>query len=168
MKKIYKKEEGVSPVIATILMVAITVVLAATVWLLVSGYLGGTSQPSLTASLTYDTQQSNPDSGVVYLTVAMSNPSTVDTSKVTVTVNYNGNVNNINFEDIGDTNSGKAGASDAPSGWTVEILDQDGNGKLSSGDIIHIDAGSSNDLSGATVTLSVTGYTGTTPAVTIP
>ena len=84
MKKIYKKEEGVSPVIATILMVAITVVLAATVWLLVSGYIGGTSQPQLTASLTYDTQQSTASD--VYLTISMSNPSTVNVSKVKITV----------------------------------------------------------------------------------
>jgi len=39
-----KKEKGVSPVIATILMVAITVVLASAVYLMVSGYIG--SSPS--------------------------------------------------------------------------------------------------------------------------
>jgi len=50
MKKIYKKEEGVSPVIATILMVAITVVLAATVWLMVSGYMGGGGGTQITGS----------------------------------------------------------------------------------------------------------------------
>ncbi|MGC8696794.1 MAG: archaellin/type IV pilin N-terminal domain-containing protein, partial [Conexivisphaera sp.] len=39
MKEIYiEKEDAVSPVIATILMVAITVVLAATVYILVSHY----------------------------------------------------------------------------------------------------------------------------------
>ena len=44
MKVLYKKEKGVSPVIATILMVAITVVLASAVYLMVSGYIG--SSPS--------------------------------------------------------------------------------------------------------------------------
>jgi flagellin-like protein len=44
MKVLYKKEKGVSPVIATILMVAITVVLASAVYLMVSGYIG--SAPS--------------------------------------------------------------------------------------------------------------------------
>ena len=44
MKILYKKEKGVSPVIATILMVAITVVLASAVYLMVSGYIG--SSPS--------------------------------------------------------------------------------------------------------------------------
>ncbi|MFP3257403.1 MAG: archaellin/type IV pilin N-terminal domain-containing protein [Candidatus Nanopusillus acidilobi] len=43
MKILYKKEKGVSPVIATILMVAITVVLASAVYLMVSGYMHGPS-----------------------------------------------------------------------------------------------------------------------------
>jgi len=44
MKTLYgKKEKGVSPVIATILMVAITVVLASAVYLMVSGYMHGPS-----------------------------------------------------------------------------------------------------------------------------
>ncbi len=44
-----KKEKGVSPVIATILMVAITVVLASAVYLMVSGYIG--SSPSKPVAL---------------------------------------------------------------------------------------------------------------------
>jgi flagellin-like protein len=44
MKTLYgKKEKGVSPVIATILMVAITVVLASAVYIMVSGYMHGPS-----------------------------------------------------------------------------------------------------------------------------
>ena len=163
MKKIYKKEEGVSPVIATILMVAITVVLAATVWLLVSGYLGGTSQPSLTASLTYDTQNSNPAQGEVYLTVAMSNPSTADFTKVTISIEgKTGTLGSSGTTTITLTSGAK---------YNIAIMDNDGNSKLSSGDIIHISydsGGSASDISGAIVTLSVTGYTGTTPSVTIP
>jgi len=49
MKVLYKKEKGVSPVIATILMVAITVVLASAVYLMVSGYIG--SAPSKPVAL---------------------------------------------------------------------------------------------------------------------
>ncbi len=60
MKILYKKEKGVSPVIATILMVAITVVLASAVYLIVSGYFSGTPSkpvaigvvPSTTANAT--------------------------------------------------------------------------------------------------------------------
>lgn len=52
MKTIYKRkwrEDAVSPVIATILMVAITVVLAAVLYLLVSGLIGGgtTTEPNI-------------------------------------------------------------------------------------------------------------------------
>ena len=43
MKNIWKKEEGVSPVIAVILMVAITVVLAAVLYVMVSGMMSTTS-----------------------------------------------------------------------------------------------------------------------------
>ena len=40
MKKIWKNRSGVSPVIATILMVAITVVLAAVLYVMVMGFGG--------------------------------------------------------------------------------------------------------------------------------
>ncbi|MBI5001613.1 MAG: type IV pilin N-terminal domain-containing protein [Euryarchaeota archaeon] len=50
MKRIWKKNDGVSPVIATILMVAITVVLAAVLYVMVSGYMsgGGGGEPYVT------------------------------------------------------------------------------------------------------------------------
>ncbi|MEM2488473.1 MAG: archaellin/type IV pilin N-terminal domain-containing protein [Thermoplasmata archaeon] len=51
MRVLYKKEKGVSPVIATILMVAITVVLASAVYLMVSGYIG--SSPSKPVALSF-------------------------------------------------------------------------------------------------------------------
>lgn len=49
VKILYEKDKGVSPVIATILMVAITVVLASAVYLMVSGYIG--SAPSKPVAL---------------------------------------------------------------------------------------------------------------------
>src|SRR5574337_337841 len=55
MKAIIREDEqAVSPVIATILMVAITVVLAAVLYVMVSGLIGGqnpTSKPVITAQL---------------------------------------------------------------------------------------------------------------------
>lgn len=51
-QKFLKSEEAVSPVIAVILMVAITVVLAATVYVWVSGFGAQTSQPSMSVALT--------------------------------------------------------------------------------------------------------------------
>jgi flagellin-like protein len=56
MKAIIRKDEqAVSPVIATILMVAITVVLAAVLYVMVSGLIGGTnttSKPTITLTVT--------------------------------------------------------------------------------------------------------------------
>lgn len=51
MRKNWKDRKGVSPVIATILMVAITVVLAAVLYVMVMGF-GGEDQSSITGSFT--------------------------------------------------------------------------------------------------------------------
>jgi len=56
MKKMWKKNtKAVSPVIATILMVAITVVLAAVLYVMVMGFGGGGSNETPSGSLTYTT-----------------------------------------------------------------------------------------------------------------
>lgn len=56
IRKIWEDVTGVSPIIAVILMVAITVVLAATIYVWVSGFGGQTSakNASFTAQDTYD------------------------------------------------------------------------------------------------------------------
>ena len=61
MKLVYKKknDEAVSPVIATILMVAITVVLAAVLYVMVIGMGGGTSNTAPAGSITFDIQSNN-------------------------------------------------------------------------------------------------------------
>ncbi len=153
MKKIYnKKEEGVSPVIATILMVAITVVLAATVYIMVAGMgTGGTNK--MIASLTYDQQQSNPSSGPVYLRVAMSNPSSAAFTKVTVVLTPatgTGGKTTLNTTGGGTITIGSTT-------YTVSVQDLDGNGQLSDGDMLVISGGS---LSGYTVSVSIAGYSG--------
>jgi archaeal type IV pilus assembly protein PilA len=56
MKKLWKMRKdskAVSPVIATILMVAITVVLAAVLYVMVMGFGGGNTQNTPTATMTY-------------------------------------------------------------------------------------------------------------------
>ena len=61
IKKLWEDKTGVSPIIAVILMVAITVVLAATIYVWVSGFGGGegtTSSISL-AQIDYDTDGTN-------------------------------------------------------------------------------------------------------------
>ena len=49
IRKIWKDKTGVSPIISVILMVAITVVLAATIWAWVSGFGGSGSEPESAA-----------------------------------------------------------------------------------------------------------------------
>ncbi len=160
MKKIYKKEEGVSPVIATILMVAITVVLAATVYVMVAGIgTGGTNK--LVANLTYDQVKSDPKNGDVYINVAMSNPSSADWGKVTIVVTLSdGTTGKVTLS----SNSGSItlGSSTA----TVTVMDLDGSTSLSDGDVLHI-SGSGIDFSGATISLSISGYSGSS-SVTVP
>ena len=49
IRKIWKDKTGVSPIISVILMVAITVVLAATIWAWVSGFGGSGGEPESAA-----------------------------------------------------------------------------------------------------------------------
>ncbi len=60
MKKMWKKNnKAVSPVIATILMVAITVVLAAVLYVMVMGFGSGGSNDTPTGSLTWEKTATN-------------------------------------------------------------------------------------------------------------
>jgi flagellin-like protein len=60
MKKMWKnRKDAVSPVIATILMVAITVVLAAVLYVMVMGFGGGGGQETPTITMTYQKDPTN-------------------------------------------------------------------------------------------------------------
>ena len=147
MKKMYmKKEEGVSPVIATILMVAITVVLAATVWLLVSGYMGGGQQTPLAASLTYKASESTSTKAVFGVT--MNTPTQTDYSNVKITLKNSTGTYTIQLTG----NSGSSGD------FSVQILDLNGNNKLDTGDELVIS--NAKGVSGVTVYLYINGYSG--------
>jgi flagellin-like protein len=158
MKKIYEKEEGVSPVIATILMVAITVVLAATVYIMVAG-MGGGGTNKMIASLTYDQQSSNPSSKVV-LRVAMSNPSSADFTKVTVVLTPPTGAGGSAKLGSDGTASIKVGSTT----YNVAVQDLDGSNSLSDGDNIVITGG---NLAGYTISISISGYSGNAQ-VTVP
>jgi flagellin-like protein len=84
MKKIWRNEEGVSPVIAVILMVAITVVLAAVLYVMVSGMLGSTSTtPTISMNWVEDTQNMGNYTGNV---VRISGSKALRMEDVSVTV----------------------------------------------------------------------------------
>ena len=62
-----RKRDGVSPVIAVILMLAITVVLAAVAWLMISGMMANLEVPPTTVSLTEETTTIIPGERVIYV-----------------------------------------------------------------------------------------------------
>ncbi len=76
MKRVWRKDnkEGVSPVIATILMVAITVVLAAVLYVMVSDFMDDGDGAPLAGSLTLD-GNSVPNDGNATLRLTISKPS---------------------------------------------------------------------------------------------
>jgi flagellin-like protein len=95
MKTLYgKKEKGVSPVIATILMVAITVVLASAVYIMVSGYMGGA--PSKPVALSFNVQPTSSSdvftviSGNITITASTPLIITITNSSGTQTITLSG------------------------------------------------------------------------------
>ncbi len=71
--RLEKSEEAVSPVIATILMVAITVVLAATVYILVSHYTSAGAPTPLAATLAEQSESG----GTATFSLSLSSPSSI-------------------------------------------------------------------------------------------
>jgi len=175
MKEIFmpleKKEKAVSPVIATILMVAITVVLAATVYILVSHYTSVGAATPLTASLAVDNEGTgsvtyNGQAYTVYyynLTITLSTPVNL-TNIANVHITVNGN--QVVLSTSGLTSTASAVAANK----NVEYLVFNTNGQpvntyIQSGSTITIV--SYNNLSGDTVSLTYTGYSGTV-STTLP
>ncbi len=133
MKAIIRKDDqAVSPVIATILMVAITVVLAAVLYVMVSGLIGGTTTTAKpTVSLTYSRLTNGVDVIVGGITPT-SAPS-----------NFKVNMENVTTTSFGTavlmpTSTGSPGVNVAiaSGGPTVNIVWQNpgGSGQLSQGD----------------------------------
>ena len=164
MKKIYRKEEGVSPVIATILMVAITVVLAATVYIMVAG-LGGTSSTPLSMNLSYDATGSNATKAV--FDVSMTNPSQTSYSNVKVTIK-NSTSGKTGTVTLGTDGTGTVTVGANGLKYDISISDLNGNGKLDTGDQIVITPNSANSdavLGGLEIYVYITGYSGNSHAV---
>jgi len=172
MKEIFmpleKKEKAVSPVIATILMVAITVVLAATVYILVSHYTSVGAATPLTASLAVDNEgQGKTTATTVYyynLTITISTPTNL-TNMANVHITVNGHPANLSASDL----AGTVGTLTS-TGVQIDYLVFNTNGArvttyIQSGSTITIV--SNTDLSGDTVSLTYTGYSGTV-STTLP
>ncbi len=173
-----KKEKAVSPVIATILMVAITVVLAATVYILVSHYTSVGAATPLTASLVPDNEGiGHPNVGGTTHTVYYYNLTITLTTPVNLTniANVHITVNGTQVVVLSQATGTSALATTASnvasgSGSPVQYLVFNTNGVpvntyIQSGSTIIIV--SNINLSGGTVSLTYTGYSGTV-STTLP
>ena len=144
------KDSGVSPVIATILMVAITVVLAAVLYVMVSGF---THAPpaSQTAGLS---ESQNGNSYTVSVSSVSANNIKLTNLKIVITgasvASYDGSLTWANSS--GSTNKLDNGSVTI----AVSILSGNSNTYLGTGDSFTLTASSATvaaDISGATVTL---------------
>lgn len=129
MKKMWKNRSGVSPVIATILMVAITVVLAAVLYVMVMGF-GGPSNSVPTGSFSTKDKVTNGEK----LTFAAFSPETAP-SQLQVVVAVGSNSVTYNLADDG-TFTIKTGS--ALTGIAVSYTDLAGNKIINSGDYLTV------------------------------
>lgn len=139
MKRSWKDRKGVSPVIATILMVAITVVLAAVLYVMVMG-LGDIS----TTPNGQITKVEKTGTGEYKLTLSTFSPSTKLTD---IKVNVNGT--------LFTSSDGKTWVPDKDYTYKITVTDQAGDGKVSQGDYITVKLadGATVKLEGATVAI---------------
>ena len=127
-RRIVNDEQAVSPVIAVILMVAITVVLAAVLYVWASSFLGGTTKNAPTGSMI----ASEDGSGVWTIQIVKINPQVSVNSVHWYLLDTLGNTKTDGL--VSDVYGYYAG-----NGKAVVFVDNDFNGKLSPGDkfLIH-------------------------------
>lgn len=142
MKLSWRRDKGVSPVIATILLVAITVVLTAVLYVIISAYMGSMGSPLLTGALMYQLDHSHPSDGIAVFSLILQRPSEPFLTDVKLTI--------INDSDeIIDTG--------AWANWT-HIHSSDN--KIKSGDRLTLTC-PNTDIAGYEVVLHISGYEGT-------
>ena len=125
VRKILENEKGVSPVIAVILMVAITVVLAAVLYVMVTGLIGGGGQAKPVVSFT----QTRIESGTVIIDIAdIDRQFTLDNFGMLLRNDSNA----VGSQD--PIVSGPPGATSGNATVTFEDLPGDGQGYVSAGD----------------------------------
>lgn len=129
---IRRNEEAVSPVIATILMVAITVVLAAVLYVMVSGLIGGTTASEPNVQLA---QADGQGANVWKINVAgVSESKDADSFKAIVLKN------GVLWRTLDPLDTGSA--------TNITYTDLGGEGKLTTGDyfLVTVDPGASYEL----------------------
>ena len=155
------KEKGVSPVIATVLMVAITVVLVVTIYVVVVTNMLTTpySTQQFICTLSEEPSSSTPRS--VVFSVALRSPSQVSFDRVRIGIMHNGKYVLLNYS------AAKSIWTNYTSGdsWHFEakIYDNDNNNKLDTGDEIEISIvgdKSPTFISGDSLKVGAYGYNG--------
>lgn len=131
MKKSFKNRSAVSPVIATILMVAITVVLAAVLYVMVMGF-GGTSSSAPTGSVAA-AEKTGADE-LKFTFGAFSKETQFTDCKFAF--GLDGDMETALTISLSSTSYTLNGTS----GYTVEFHDLGGDGKFSTGDYVTLTA----------------------------
>ncbi|ADD08351.1 type IV pilin [Candidatus Aciduliprofundum boonei] len=161
-----RREEGVSPVIAEILMIAITVVLVTSLYLfVVGGYLSTPyNVDQLHGYLTFQSTKSNKTT--LYFSISLSSPQSTYMENVKITIDKSGKLLHLNYLNnfiwSNKTSNGK---------WHYEakLIDNDDDGKFSNGDtliVYVVDDNPSDNItpppfqSGDKVLFSINGYNG--------
>ena len=141
--RLYEKDKAVSPIIATILIVAITVVLAATLYAVVGGYGSLIGKGTPTAGITV-TSTTTSGGAPVYTVSVTSVSGTVSLSNVQVKIILkNGNSYTSNA-----LSSYSKSTSITGSGYSLLVSTSSGNDNL-----------------GAAVSMTLTGQKSTTPTI---
>jgi len=157
VKILYKKEKGVSPVIATILMVAITVVLASAVYLMVSGYIG--SSPSKPVAMSFSVT-STPTSSI--FEVVSGNISVTPSTPLIITVTNSTGTWTVSITKLTGYTTKYNAFTNGPSPKVYyNITSVTGNTYLSAGDTITLSSGTTSGnfalYPGTTVTFTYQG-----------
>ena len=156
MKTLYgKKEKGVSPVIATILMVAITVVLASAVYLMVSGYIG--SSPGKPVAMSFSVTSTS--TGSIFEVVS-GNISITSSTPLIITVTNSSGTWTVSLNTLSGV-SDQEFTTTASTNVYVTITSVTGNTYLAAGDTITLSSGTSGAnfplYPGTTVTFTYQG-----------
>lgn len=118
MRKNWKDRKGVSPVIATILMVAITVVLAAVLYVMVMGFGGDSAGQAPTVSTTKNVADKR-------IVVSINEPMDIASFKI--------KAGDEAAKEFGTNSNGNYTVIDNK----LWFIDAGGNGKIDSGDYFH-------------------------------
>ncbi|MHB8372038.1 MAG: archaellin/type IV pilin N-terminal domain-containing protein [Thermoplasmataceae archaeon] len=144
MKQIINKEDkAVSPIIATILLIAITVVLAATLYTVLGGFTKGLSSGSPTASISFTEAGTTPN-----YTISFNSVSTTGITMTSLSLEiFNGSISeSVTLPSSGTVESFSPGAS--LSHYNTTVSGASSNGDLTTSTIISI-SGNSGTPNGA-------------------